>query len=95
MYPVGTKYYLNLNGGRKHETAWQSSEWKTDWNSTMMRTVIASAATEDWDFGFYWKVTSMQGLNIKPISYILLDLGDKNSLLPFIVLSPTQMEQNV
>lgn len=22
MYPVSTKYYLNLNGGRKYETIW-------------------------------------------------------------------------
>lgn len=34
MYPVGTKYYLNLNRDRNYETVCQSSEWRTGWNPT-------------------------------------------------------------
>lgn len=63
---MGTKYHFNLNGGRKCETVWQSSEVQAEiqW---MAGTATPSAVTKNGILAFIEKVTSMKGLNVKQI----------------------------
>lgn len=65
-HPVGTKYHFNLNGGRKCETVWQSSEVQAEiqW---MAGTATPSAVTKNRILALIEKVTSMKGLNVKQI----------------------------